>query len=198
MDLGLVVLLAIAAVWLAAGVVAEGLPRLPTAVALHRRTGLLAGLAALGLVGLGGVVLTGLLVDGPTVADRVAVGLMLPAGSAVTVALLTVRRVYRLRRGAGAFASAPRTPAPPTLRAAAAHPLVASPVQVTALVMLPVLVDATGLVPLDSPGGLGVLLTGVILVVGAIGVRHALRHSSLAEHAVTVRTRSSGTRVLHV
>ena len=39
MDGHLIVLLPIAAVWLAAGVVADGLPRLDRARALRRRTG---------------------------------------------------------------------------------------------------------------------------------------------------------------
>ncbi|MEO3746804.1 hypothetical protein [Plantactinospora sp. B5E13] len=198
MDTDLAILLAIAAVWLAAGFVADGLPGLRTARALRRRAGLLFGLAALGLAGLGGVLLAGLVESGPTLVDRTAAGLALPLGSAGFVALLTVRRIRRLRLRAGAFAAAPRTPAPPRLRAAAAHPMVVLPVQVTGLVMVPVLVDATGLVPLTGPGKLGVVLTVAVLAVGTIGVRHALRHSSLAERAVTRRSPSSGTRVLHV
>ncbi|MEE6258561.1 hypothetical protein [Plantactinospora sonchi] len=198
MDTDLAILLAIAVVWLTAGLVADGLPGLRTARALRRRAGVLFGLAALGLAGLGGVLLAGLVESGPTLADRAAAGLALPLGSAGFVALLTVRRVRRLRIRASTFAAAPRTPAPPRLRAAAAHPMVVLPVQVTGLVMLPVLVDATGLVPLTGPGMLGVVLTAVVLAVGTIGVRQALRHSSLVERAVTRRSHSSGTRILHV
>ncbi|AVT30944.1 hypothetical protein C6361_17285 [Plantactinospora sp. BC1] len=199
MDTDLVILLAIAAVWLAAGLVVEGLPQLRAARPLRRRTGLLLGLVGSGLAGLAGVLLAGLVQAEPTLADRTSVGLALPAVPAVVVAAVTVRRLRQLWGGAGAFASAPETPAPPALRAAAAHPMIALPVQVTGLVMLPALVTATGLVPLTSPGMIGLVLTVAVLAVGTIGVRHALRHSRLLERAVTVRSRSSRTAgVLHV
>ncbi|MEQ4300471.1 hypothetical protein ABNF97_03590 [Plantactinospora sp. B6F1] len=199
MDTDLVILLAIAAVWLAAGLVVEGLPQQRAARPLRRRTGLLLALVGSGLAGLAGILLAGLVEAEPTLADRTAAGLALPAVSAAAVAAVTVRRLRQLWVGAGAFASAPETPAPPTLRAAAAHPMIALPVQVTGLVMLPALVTATGLVPLTSPGMIGVVLTAAVLAVGTIGVRHALRHSRLVERAVTVRSRSSRTAgVLHV
>ncbi|MDW5327292.1 hypothetical protein [Plantactinospora sp. KLBMP9567] len=199
MDSDLVILLAMAAVWLAAGLVVEGLPQLRAARRLRRRTGLLLALVGSGLAGLAGVLLAGLVEAEPTLADRTAVGLALPAVPAVVVAAVTVRRLRQLWVGTGAFARAPETPAPPALRAAAAHPMIALPVQVTGLVMLPALVTATGLVPLTSPGMIGVVLTAAVLAVGTIGVRHALRHSRLVERAVTVRSRSSRTAgVLHV
>jgi hypothetical protein len=199
MDTDLAILLAIAAVWIAAGLVVEGLPQLRAARPLRRRTGLLLALVGSGLAGLAGVLLAGLVEAEPTLADRTAVGLALPAVPAVVVATVTVRRLRQLWVGAGAFAQAPETPAPPALRAAAAHPMIALPVQVTGLVMLPALVTATGLVPLTSPGMIGVVLTAAVLAVGTIGVRHALRHSRLVERAVTVRSRSSRTAgVLHV
>jgi hypothetical protein len=145
------------------------------------------------------VLLTGLVEVEPTLADRTAVGLALPAVPAVVVATLTVRRVWELRVSAGAFASAPEAPAPPALRAAAAHPMIALPVQVTALVMLPALVTTAGLVPLTGPNMIGVVLTAAVLAVGLIGIRHALRHSRLVERAVTIRSRSSrATGILHV
>ncbi|GAB3966657.1 hypothetical protein V1634_30320 [Plantactinospora veratri] len=199
MDTDLAILLAIAAVWLAAGLVVEGLPQLRAARPLRRRTGLLLGLVGSGLAGLAWVLLAGLVEAEPTLADRTAAGIALPAVPAVVVAAVTVRRLRQLWGGAGAFASAPEIPAPPALRAAAAHPMVALPVQVTGLVMLPALVTATGLVPLTSPGMIGVVLTAAVLAVGTIGVRHALRHSRLLERAVTVRSRSSrAAGVLHV
>ncbi|MFY1674441.1 hypothetical protein ACN27G_31590 [Plantactinospora sp. WMMB334] len=199
MDTDLAILLAIATVWLVAGLVVEGMPRLTAARALRRRTGLLLALVGAGLAGLAGVLLVGLVATEPTLADRTATGLALPAVPAVVVAALTVRRLWWLRVGAGAFSAAPETPAPPALRAGAAHPMIALPVQVTGLVMLPALVTATGLVPLTSPGMIGVVLTAAVLAVGMIGVRHALRHSRLVERAVTVRSRSSRTAgVLHV
>jgi hypothetical protein len=77
--------------------------------------------------------------------------------------------------------------------------MIALPVQVTGLVMLPALVTAAGLVPLTSPNMIGAVLTAVVLAVGTIGVRHALRHSRLVERAVTIRSRSSrAAGVLHV
>ncbi|MDG4791004.1 hypothetical protein O7626_34725 [Micromonospora sp. WMMD1102] len=199
MDTDLAILLAISAVWLAAGLVVEGLPGLRAARALRRRTGLLLALVGSGLAGLAGVLLAGLVETAPTLADRTAAGLALPAVPATLVAVLTVRRLRQLRVGAGAFATAPETPAPPALRAAAAHPMTALPVQVTGLVMLPTLVTAAGLVPLTSPAMIGMVLTAAVLAVGTIGVRHALRHSRLVERAVTVRSRSARTAgALHV
>lgn len=195
----LAILLAIAVVWLAAGVVAEGLPRLRSARPLRRRSGLLFALVLSGLAGLAGVLLTGAVEAEPTLADRTAVGLALPAVPAVVVAVLTVRRLRELWVRAGAFAAAPEAPAPPALRAAAAHPMIALPVQVTGLVMLPGLVTAAGLVPLTSPSMIGMVLTAAVLAIGTIGVRHALRHSRLVERAVTIRSRSSrAAGILHV
>ncbi|MBF9132143.1 hypothetical protein I0C86_24800 [Plantactinospora sp. S1510] len=195
----LAILLAIAVVWLAAGVVAEGLPRLRSARPLRRRGGLLFVLVLSGLAGLAGVLLTGAVEAEPTLADQTAVGLALPAVPAVVVAVLTVRRLRELRVRAGAFAAAPETPAPPALRAAAAHPMIALPVQVTGLVMLPGLVTAAGLAPLTGPSMIGMVLTAAVLAIGTIGVRHALRHSRLVERAVTIRSRSSrAAGILHV
>ncbi|MFC6019209.1 hypothetical protein ACFP2T_23740 [Plantactinospora solaniradicis] len=199
MFVDLAILLAIAVVWVAAGLVAEGLPRLRTARPLRRRSRLLFVLVVSGLAGLAGVLLTGAVEADPTLADRTAVGLALPAVPAVVVAALTVRRVRELWLRAGAFAAAPEAPAPPALRAAAAHPMIALPVQVTGLVMLPGLVTAAGLVPLTSPSMIGLVLTAAVLAIGTIGVRHALRHSRLVERAVTIRPRSSRSAgILHV
>jgi len=199
MDTDLAILLAIAAVWLAAGLVAEGLPKLRTARVLRRRTGSLFALVGLGLAGMAAVGLNGLATAGSTVADQVSAGLALPAAPAVIVAATTARRVRRLWVGAGAFATAPDTPASPTLRAAAAHPMIALPVQVTGLATLPAMVTATGLAPLTGPSMIGSVLTAAVLAVGLIGVRHALRHSRLVERAVTVRPRSPRPAgVLHV
>lgn len=106
-------LFAIAVVWVAAGLVAEGLPRLRTAGPLRRRSGLLFVLVVSGLAGLAGVLLAGAVEAEPTLADRTAVGLALPAVPAVVVALITVRRVRALRVRAGAFATAPEAPPHP-------------------------------------------------------------------------------------
>ena len=78
---------------------------------------------------------------------------------------------------------------PPSLRAAAAHPMVALPVQVTALVAI---VSATGLA---AAAVLGIALTAAGLVTAAIVVRHGLRHSRLAEAAVGVRRQRSAVAI---
>jgi hypothetical protein len=127
MDDHLTVLLPVAAVWLAAGIVADGLPRLDRARALRRRTGWLSALTLTGLSLTATVLIAGLQSAGTTPVDRAAAGLGLATAPAAVVALCTVRRVRRLRAGTGAFAAAPDTPAPHGLRAAAAHPLIGLP-----------------------------------------------------------------------
>ncbi|MCW3813769.1 hypothetical protein ONA91_04775 [Micromonospora sp. DR5-3] len=188
MDDHLTVLLPVAAVWLAAGVVADGLPRLDRARALRRRTGWLSALTVAGLVLTAAVLLLGLQSAGTTAIDRAADGLLLAAAPALVVAVCTVRRVRRLRAGAGAFAAAPDTPAPHGLRAAAAHPLIGLPIQVTALAFVPAVVSATGVDLLATPAVTGPAITVGVLGVLAIGVRHALRHNRLAERALPPAT----------
>ncbi|SBT53481.1 hypothetical protein [Micromonospora narathiwatensis] len=196
----LVVLLPVAAVWTAAGVVADGLPRLDRARALRRRTGWLSVLTLTGLVLTAAVLVLGLQSAGTTAVDRAAGGLALATGPALVVTACTVRRIGRLRAGAGAFASAPETPAPHGLRAAAAHPLIGLPIQVTALAVLPAVVSAAGVDLLTAPAVTGPAITVGVLGVTAIGVRHALRHNRLAERAMppasTGSTRPAGP--LHV
>jgi len=104
---------------------------------------------------------------------------LLPAVPAAFVILVTARRVTQVRRGAGAFATAPLTPAPPALRAAAAHPLVATPLQVTGLAALAGVPIAAGIVELPGADMAGVVLTAVGVGVLALGIRHAIRHSRL-------------------
>ena len=123
--------------------------------------------------------------------DRAAGALALAAVPSLVVAVCTVRRVRRLRAGAGAFASAPGTPAPYGLRAAAAHPLVGLPVQVTALTMVPALIVAGGTDLGAQPGVAGPAITIGALAVAVIGVRHALRHNRFAERARTPAPRSA-------
>ncbi|MDG4822228.1 hypothetical protein O7635_10225 [Asanoa sp. WMMD1127] len=170
---------AVAAAALAAAALADLLPRATSAAVLRRRAarlqllvgGLLAALAAVALAGLAGY---------GDLAPAV-----LPLGvPALAVALVSMRRLGRVRRGAAAFATAPHTPAPPGLRAAAAHPLLALPIQVTALAGVAAVLAAAGLVALTVPAVLGVVLTSAGLLVAGIGVRDALRHSRLAEGAV--------------
>ncbi|MGW0434644.1 hypothetical protein ACWDV4_19160 [Micromonospora sp. NPDC003197] len=198
-DLDLIARLAITALWLATGIVADGLPRLSTARALRRRTGWLAGLALTGLVGLTVLGAEALNSRDLVLTDATVAGLALPMVPATVVALGTVRRVRRLWTGAAAFVSAPGTPTAPALSAGAAHPMIAMPIQVTGLATLPAAVTAAGLLPLTGPNLIGLVLTGAVIVVVAIGARHALRHSRLAEAVITGRPRSPRPAgVLHV
>ncbi|MFK3982644.1 hypothetical protein ACI2K4_19985 [Micromonospora sp. NPDC050397] len=203
MDPDLVVLLAVATVWLTAGVVADGLPQLDSPRAMRRRTTWLLGLTVTGLAATATLGLAALVASGPTVADRAPLAVVLPAIPATAVALSTVRRLRRLRAGAGAFAAAPDAPVPPALRAGAAHPMIALPLQVAGLVALPALLSATPLVPAAAPALTGLALTVGLATVSTIGVRHALRHNRLAEGSITVRpsaraTSARSTGVLHV
>ncbi|GGO06622.1 hypothetical protein [Micromonospora parathelypteridis] len=183
MESQLTILLPIAAVWLAAGVVADGLPRLHNTRMLRRRTGWLLVLALTGVALTAAVLGGGLLSAGTTPVDRAAAGLTLAAGPALVATVCSLRRIRRLRAGAGAFASAPATPAPHGLRAAAAHPLVGLPLQVTALATVPALIAAAGTDLGADPSVTGPAITIGALMVLAIGVRHALRHSRFAERA---------------
>ncbi|MCW3842432.1 hypothetical protein ONA70_20230 [Micromonospora yasonensis] len=197
MDSHLIVLLPVAVAWTAAGVVADGLPRLDRARALRRRTGWLSGLTLTGLALTAAVLVAGLLSAGTTPIDRAASGLRLAAAPALVVAACSVRRIRHLRAGAGAFAAAPDTPAPHGLRAAAAHPLVGLPLQLTALAVLPAVVSAAGVDLLAAPAVAGPTITVAALGAAVIGVRHALRHNRLAERAMpTVSPRPAGP--LHV
>ncbi|GAB3055071.1 hypothetical protein GCM10027186_02690 [Micromonospora schwarzwaldensis] len=200
MDDRLALLLPVAAVWLAAGLVAEGLPGLDRARALRRRTGWLSALVLTGLTLTAAVLVAGLQSAGATAVDRAAAGLAVAAAPAALVAVCTVRRLRRLRAGAGAFAAAPGTPAPHGLRAAAAHPLIALPLQATALAVLVAVLPAAGVDLFAAPGVAGPAITVAVLGLTAIGVRHALRHNRLAERAMpraaAVSTRPAG--ALHV
>ncbi|MEU7970896.1 hypothetical protein AB0B48_02520 [Micromonospora sp. NPDC049089] len=199
MESQLSILLPVAAVWLAAGVVADGLPRLRNTRMLRRRTGWLLVLALTGLALTAAVLGGGLFSAGTAPIDRAAAGLTLAAGPALVATVCSVRRIRRLWAGAGAFASAPATPAPHGLRAAAAHPLVGLPLQVTALATAPALIAAAGADLGADPGVTGPAITVGALAVIAIGVRHALRHNRLAERAqpaVAGSTRAAG--ALHV
>ncbi|MEU5669398.1 hypothetical protein ACLQ3F_26790 [Micromonospora sp. DT15] len=199
MESQLSILLPVAAVWLAAGVVADGLPRLRNTRMLRRRTGWLLVLALTGVALTAAVLGGGLFSAGTAPIDRAAAGLTLAAGPALVATVCSVRRIRRLWAGAGAFASAPATPAPHGLRAAAAHPLVGLPLQVTALATVPALIAAAGADLGADPGVTGPAITVGALAVIAIGVRHALRHNRLAERAqpaVAGSTRAAG--ALHV
>ncbi|PZG18768.1 hypothetical protein C1I95_12965 [Micromonospora craterilacus] len=199
MQSHLALLLPVATVWWVAGYLADGLPRLTHARGLRRHTG---WLLALTLTGLGlTVALPIAALGGMPLADRAANGLMLAAAPALVVAICTVRRVRRLRAGATTLAVAPRTPAPHGLRAAAAHPLIGLPLQVTGLALLPPLILASGAGQFLGPGTTGPAITVGALGVGVIGVRHALRHNRLAERARPERAAAASARpagALHV
>ncbi|MEU5963715.1 hypothetical protein ABZ777_21140 [Micromonospora parva] len=199
MESQLTILLPVAAVWLAAGIVADGLPRLRNTRVLRRRTGWLLALALTGATLTAAVLGGGLFSAGTAPVDRAAAGLTLAAGPALVATVCSVRRIRRLRAGAGAFASAPATPAPHGLRAAAAHPLVGLPLQVTALATVPALVAAAGTDLGADPGVTGPAITVGAVAVIAIGVRHALRHNRLAERARPAVARSArAAGALHV
>ncbi|MCO1596405.1 hypothetical protein M8C17_14690 [Micromonospora sp. RHAY321] len=183
MDSPLAALLPITVLWVAAGVVADGLPRLGRARALRRRAGHLLILTLVGLTLTATVLAAGLFSAGNAPADQAAAALNLAGLPALVVAVCTVRRVRRLRAGAGAFAAAPETPTPYGLRAAAAHPLIGLPLQVTGVLTVPAVVAANGTDLLAVPGVTGPAITVGALGILAIGVRHALRHSRLAERA---------------
>ncbi|WBB78276.1 hypothetical protein O7606_18825 [Micromonospora sp. WMMD882] len=180
MDDHLIALVPVAAVWVAAGVVADGLPRLHRARALRRRAGWSITLCLAGLGLMASVTLAALGTVGTTSADRAAAGFALAALPALLVAVCTVRRLRRLRAGAAALAAAPRAPVPPGLRAHAAHPLVGLPLQLTGLALAVAAVVAS-----DLGAGLagGPALTLGLLAVASVGVRHALRHDRLASRA---------------
>jgi hypothetical protein len=120
-------------------------------------------------------VVTGIL-PGTSAAPAAA---LLPAVPALVVLMATARRLSQVRRGAGAFATAPLTPAPPALRAAAAHPLVATPLQVTGLAALAGVPIAAGVISVPGAQVAGIVLTVVGVAVLALGIRHAIRHSRL-------------------
>ena len=101
-----------------------------------------------------------------------------------------MRRLSQVRRGAGAFATAPLAPVPPGLRAAAAHPLVAVPLQITGLATLVGLPVAAGtaVVPDSALGGLAITVVGIAVFGSA--VRASVRHSRLSIPVVVPRARA--------
>lgn len=166
----------LAAVWLTAGLLADSLPVARTARALRRRARALSMVVGTGVaVFIAVPVITGLL-PGDSAAPAAA---LFPAVPAVVVVTVTARRLTRIRRGAGAFATAPMTPAPPALLAAAAHPLLATPLQVTGLAAVIGVPIAAGLVEVPGAEVAGIAITVASVVVLTLAVRHAVRHSRL-------------------
>ncbi|MEH1012574.1 hypothetical protein V6U90_05555 [Micromonospora sp. CPCC 206060] len=199
MQTSLAMVLPMAALWLVAGVLADRLPALDRARTLRRRTGWLLTLILTALAGTATVVAAGLGTTDLTAVDRAGTALAVPAIPAAVVALSTLRRLGRIRAGAGAFASAPGTPAPPSLRVGAAHPMIGLPVQVTALLCALALVPASRPETSLTTGPGGLILSLLAIGVLAIGVRHALRHNRLTELAAPAAAASPpATGALHV
>ncbi|MDR7280097.1 hypothetical protein [Catenuloplanes atrovinosus] len=178
--------IALAAVWLAVGVVADGLPDASSARALRQRAGAVIALTAGGLAGLVALLLIPAATPG-MIDPRLAV--LVPA----VVAGVTLRRVVRIRAAAGAFTSAPGVPLPPALRAGAAHPMIAVPSQVTGLATVVAVVLMAGWPLVGDTATVGVIVAGLALAVPVLAVRHALRYSRLSERAITVRRRMPAT-----
>jgi hypothetical protein len=172
----LILIGALAGVWLTAGLLADALPGARTARELRRRARALSMLVGGGIAVFIAVPLVTGILPGASAAPAAA---LLPAVPALVVVLATSRRVTQVRRGAGAFSTAPLTPAPPALRAAAAHPLVATPLQVTGLAALAGLPIAAGVIDVPGTQVAGIVLTVVGAAVLALGIRHAVRHNRL-------------------
>ena len=172
----LILIGALAGVWLTAGLLADALPGARTARELRRRARTLSMLVGGGVAVFIAVPLVTGVLSGTSAAPAAAV---LPAVPALIVVLVTTRRLAQVRRGAGAFATAPLTPAPPALLAAAAHPLVATPLQITGLAALAGVPIAAGVIEVPGAQVAGIVLTVVGVAVLALGIRHAIRHSRL-------------------
>jgi hypothetical protein len=172
----------LAGVWLTAGLLADGLPAARTALELRRRARVLSALVATGAAVLVAVPVVTILLPGESVAATAILPAAVPALIVLTAGL---RRLGLVRRGAGVFLAAPQTPVPPGLRAAAAHPLVLVPLQVTGLAALVGLPIAARLVEVPGADVAGIAITAVAAAVLAIGIRAALRHSRLSLLALT-------------
>lgn len=168
---------ALVVVWLTAGLLADALPSARSALELRRRAVRLTALIIGGALVFVAVPLVTALLPGESAAPAAA---LVPAVPALIVLTAGLRRMSQVRRGAGAFATAPQTPLPPALRAAAAHPLILVPLQVTGLATLISLPIAGGLVHVPGADLAGIAITVVGVAVLAIGVRAGLRHSRLS------------------
>ena len=178
---------ALVAVWLTAGLLADRLPSARSARELRRRAGILTALVAAGASVFVAVPIVTGLIPGDSAAPAAALASAVPALVVLTASLHLLGRV---RRGAGAFASAPQTPVPPALRAAAAHPRIQVPLQVTALATLLGVPIAAHVVEVPGADLAGIAITVVGVAVVAIGVRAALRHSRLSLLALAPMGRS--------
>jgi hypothetical protein len=178
---------ALVAVWLTAGLLADALPGARSARELRRRAGILTLMVGAGAAVFVAVPLVTALLPGESAAPAAA---LIPAVPALVVLTAGLRRLTQVRRGAGVFATAPQTPVPPALRAAAGHPLILVPLQVTGLAAILGVPIAAGLVAVPGADLAGIAITVVGAAVVAIGIRAAVRHSRLSLLALAPITRS--------
>jgi hypothetical protein len=172
---------ALVAVWLTAGLLADALPHARTARELRRRSRTLSLLIGVGAAVFVAVpVVTGLM-PGDAAAPAAA---LLAAVPALIVLTAGRRRLTQVLRGAGVFAAAPQTPVPPALRAAAAHPMILVPLQVTGLASILGVPIAARFVTVPGANLAGIAITVVGVAVVAIGIRAAVRHSRFSVLAV--------------
>jgi hypothetical protein len=160
------------AAWAAAAAVSGALPSARSVRALRRRAALLTWLIVGGLTSL---VLALVVPAAGSVTPEQAALLAAPAAGA---ALAALPLLGGLRATARAFAPAPGTPTPPALRASAAHPMLALPVQVAALAAAAGAVFAAGIVEAAS---LAVLLTLLAAASGTTALYAGIRYGRLRE-----------------
>jgi hypothetical protein len=171
----------LAVLWLAAGLIADGLPASATAAALHRRVVLLTGVVAAATAMVVAVPLVNLGRPGPEPAGTAIVLVCVPVAVVLTI---SVRRLAQVRRGAAALATAPLAPLPPGLTAGAAHPLVVVPMQVAGLAAVAGLPIAAGVIDVPTAPLVAIVCGVAGLVAVAIAIRHGLRHSRLSVGAI--------------
>lgn len=174
--------LTVCAVWVGAALLAGGLPRAGTARALRRRAAVLPVLVRAGLLG------TLLALAGGVATGATGAWGTLVAVPAAAAGLTAFPLLARVRAGAEAFAAAPAAPAGPALRAAAARPLLAAPIQATAFATVAVAAGTVGSHPMLGLGAAGTLAAVATL---AAAVRHTVRHSMLAEGALRLPATST-------
>jgi hypothetical protein len=169
----------LAVLWTGAALIADGLALSGSARAMRRRTTAMAALLGTGAAASVGAALAP--IDVPAAQ---AAMLLLFGACAVAAATVALPRLRRLAAATGAFSRAPGTPASLALRAMAAHPLAAAPAQVVSAAALIATATAAGLWPPVDGAGMALAGTVLLLVTAVVGVRHALRHSRLAESAL--------------
>lgn len=166
---------ATAAAWAAASVLTGTLPTAGSVRALRRRAAVLSWLIAGGLMSFG----VALVVPAGGSVTREQVALL--AAPAAVAALSSLPLLGGLRATARAFSPAPGTPTPPTLRASAAHPLLALPVQVVAMTAAAGALFAAGVV--EGSASLAVVLALLTTATGAAALFNGVRYGRLRELA---------------